>query len=124
MKRTFILSLAFAGTLCAESICGKKFFNPTPDIERVEVACINWALIAKVAQGFPMPPGAPNAQTQLLVYPKFGRAVEGTAATTEYQVQQVRKAPDGSPQTMLVFDGMDHQTLPKLEVLIAPSDKN
>jgi hypothetical protein len=122
MKRILLSSLAFTSSLFAESICDKTYYNVTPEIDKVVVACVDFAAIARMAPGFPLPPGR-YQQTQLWVSPKYGRAVEGTASNGQYLVQPIRKAADGSLVVLLSFDGIDFDTLPILEVLVSPRDK-
>lgn len=117
--KTFILLLAAGAILAGESICGKKFYAPTPEIHEAQVVCVDFPALARI--GLPIPPAVP-AQTQVVITLKLGRGVEATLNGQE-RIAKAYRAPDGSLSAVVSFDGMEHTELPKLTVLVAASDK-
>lgn len=96
-----ILAIA---ALRGESICGKDDRNPTPNVDLVQVSCIDYDRLREQAPQHPWPVGK---VTQVLVHVREGDAVRVTVGKVTQFADLVRDAW-GRLIALVQFDGVDH----------------
>lgn len=111
MRKTLLILAALAGTLSAETICGKRF--STADTDLVHVGCIDYSALA--ALGVPIPPSTPKTATQVLIHAKSGAAVR-VVVDGEVQFADLLRDAYGRLVSLVIFAGSDHQDV-TVEVL-------
>ena len=110
MKKLFLAAIA-AASMNAESICGKTV--TTAEGITMQIACIDYDALRKV--GVPIPPGL-SAVTQVYIDVENGLGAAGVLSGQE-RIEFARKQNDGVRRAILVFDGIDHQELPVVEIV-------
>lgn len=97
-------ALLAAGALRAESICGLDRPNHSPNIDLLQVACVDYDALRAASPQYPWPAGK---VTQVLLHVREGDAVRVT-------VDGVAKFADistdawGRRVALVVFDGVEH----------------
>lgn len=108
--KLFLLCFLVTATAYADTICGQK--ASTPETESIEIACLDWP---KLSAFFPVPTGTP-AQTQVLIFPKFGDAVRVNLAGVVKFVD-VAKDSGGRLVARVDFAGIEFVKMPEVKVL-------
>jgi len=111
MKKLILAAVVAAG-LQAESICGKTYTTDAGLL--VRVACIDVERLA-AATGVTLP--GVKSHTQLLIDVPIGLAVIVTLGDQK-RLEYVLTMPDGVNRSLVMFDGIDHETLPEVTVLV------
>ena len=99
----FVVALALA----ADPICGKDDRNPAPNIDLIQVSCIDWDAMRRVAPDYPWPAGK---QTQVLVHVREGDAVRVTVDKVSKFADLLRDAW-GRLVALVLFDGVGHESV-------------
>jgi hypothetical protein len=97
-------ALTFHAGLLASSICGKDDRNPTPNVDLVQVSCIDYDRLKAQAPQFPWPTGR---VTQVLVHIRDGDAVRVTVDGVAKFADLIRDAW-GRLIALVQFDGVDY----------------
>jgi hypothetical protein len=111
--RKLILAAVVAAGCHAESICGKTYTTDAGLL--VRVACIDVERFK--ALGVTTPPGL-QSQTQVLIDVPDGVAVD-VSLGGQQRLERVRLQQDGVRRALVSFEGIDHETLPEIVVLVA-----
>jgi hypothetical protein len=93
--------------LRGESICGKDDRNPTPNVDLVQVSCIDFDRLRAQAPDFPWPVGK---VTQVLVHIREGDAVRVTVDGVQKFADLIRDAW-GRLIALVQFDGVDYKAV-------------
>ena len=93
--------------LRGESICGKDDRNPTPNVDLVQVSCIDYDRLKAQAPDFPWPTGR---VTQVLVHIREGDAVRVTVDGVVKFAELLRDAW-GRLIALVQFNGVDHSAV-------------
>lgn len=111
MKK-LILAAAVAAGLQAETICGKVLAGDHG--VTIRVACVDVEKLAAVGVTLP----GVKSQTQLLIDVPDGVAVDVTLGDQK-RLERVYTQQDGMRRALVSFDGIDHESLPEVTVLVA-----
>lgn len=90
--------------LRAESICGRDDRNPTPNVDLVQVSCVDFDRLRAQVPDFPWPVGK---VTQVLVHIREGDAVRVTVDGVA-RFADISTDAWGRRVAMVVFDGVEH----------------
>ena len=93
--------------LRGESICGKDDRNPTPNVDLVQVSCIDFDRLRAQAPDFPWPVGK---VTQVLVHIREGDAVRVTVDGVQKFAELIRDAW-GRLIALVQFDGVGYKAV-------------
>jgi hypothetical protein len=93
--------------LRGESICGTDDRNPTPNIDLVQVSCIDFDRLRAQAPDFPWPVGK---VTQVLVHIREGDAVRVTVDGVQKFADLIRDAW-GRLIALVQFDGVGYKAV-------------
>lgn len=93
--------------LRGESICGTDNRNPSPNIDLIQVGCIDYDKLKAQAPDFPWPVGK---VTQVLVHVRDGDAVRVTVDGVAKFADLVRDAW-GRLIALIQFDGVEYQSV-------------
>lgn len=97
-------ALMAAGALRAESICGIDHPNHSPNIDLLQVACVDYDALRAAAPQYPWPTGK---VTQVLLHVREGDAVRVTVDGVA-QFADVSTDAWGRRVALVVFDGAEH----------------
>lgn len=106
MKFLPALLLAIAA-LRGESICGTDNRNPSPNIDLIQVSCVDYDRLRAQAPQFPWPVGK---VAQVLVHIREGDAVRVTVDGVAKWAELLRDAW-GRLIALVQFDGVDYQVV-------------
>ena len=93
--------------LRGESICGRDDINPTPNIDLIQVSCIDYDRLREQAPQHPWPVGK---VTQVLVHIREGDAVRVTVDGVAKFADLIRDAW-GRLIALIQFDGVDYKAV-------------
>jgi hypothetical protein len=102
MKRVLLAAFLLAG-LRAESLCGKRLSHPQADL--VQVVCVDWDEIRRIAPGVPFPAGK---RMQFLIHAKAGDAVR-VRIGNKAQFADLARDAWGRLVALVSFDGIEHE---------------
>jgi len=91
----------------APFICGRNDRNPAPNIDLIQVSCIDWDAMRRVAPDYPWPAGK---QTQVLVHVRDGDTVRVTVGNVSKFADLLRDAW-GRLVALVPFDGVGHESV-------------
>lgn len=112
MKKLILAALVAAGISRAETICGKVLAGDHG--VTIRVACVDVEKLAAVGVTLP----GVKSQTQLLIDVPDGVAVDVTLGDQK-RLDRVYLQQDGVRRALVIFDGIDHESLPEVVVLVA-----
>lgn len=93
--------------LRGEFICGRDDINPTPDIDLIQVSCVDYDRLRAQAPQFPWPVGK---VTQVLVHIREGDAVRVTVDGVAKFADLIRDAW-GRLIALIQFDGVGYKSV-------------
>jgi hypothetical protein len=93
--------------LRGESICGKDDRNPTPNVDLIQVSCIDYDRLREQAPQWPWPTGR---VTQVLVHVRDGDAVRVTVDRVQKFSDLIRDAW-GRLIALVQFDGVGYKAV-------------
>lgn len=110
MKKLVLAAIA-AGCMNAETICGKTV--TTAEGVTMQIICVDWDALRKV--GLPIPPSQ-GPVTQVYIDVEAGLGAAAVLGGQE-RIDFARTQNDGKRRAILVFDGIDHEQLPVVEIV-------
>lgn len=86
-------------------ICGLEIMNYSPQVERVQVACVDFEALRKM--GVPIPTVA-KSQTQVFVWLREGLGVDVQLNGGVWRYDRTQRDAEGKLFVSLIFDGIDY----------------